>query len=149
MIRTAISSDTPRLLKMGRAFNEEAGYAESVPFCERSFGVVVQKLMDAGLLIVADKGQGAIGMAAADVGHAICNDKILLSREAFWYVEPAHRQGLGGKLLIALEEVVRAYGAHIFDVVAEDGKRSEALARLYRARQQLRQELGRFFRETT
>ncbi len=134
MIRAADPDDLPALLAMGRAFNEEAGYAEEIPFCEESFGKTLAALANAGLLLVADKGDGPVGMAGADVGPAICNHAILLSREAFWYVQPAHRKGLGGALLAALEEKATAYGAHIFDVVAEDGKRSEALARLYRAR---------------
>lgn len=134
MIRPATPNDMPRLLEMGRAFNLEAGYAEQIPFCEESFSKTLAILGNANLLLVADKGEGAIGMAGADVAPSICNHKILLSREAFWYVEPAHRKGLGGALLTALEATVRAHGASIFDVVAEDGKRSEALARLYRAR---------------
>lgn len=134
MIRPSIASDMPRLIEMGLAFNEEAGYAEEIPFCARSFGVTLNILSNANLLLVADKGHGPIGMAGADVAPAICNDTILLSREVFWYVDPPHRQGLGGKLLVALEELVKARGARLFDVVAESGKRSEALARLYRAR---------------
>lgn len=135
MIRPAVDTDLPRLIEMGRAFNMEAGYSEDVPFCERSFGRVLAALMKAGLVLVVDKGFGAVGMAAADVAPSICNDKVLLSREAFWYVEPAHRpEGSGGALLNALEALARDFGAHIFDVVAEEGKRSKALARLYQAR---------------
>lgn len=133
MIRRAVPDDMPQLLEMGRAFNIEAGYAEQIPFDAESFGKTLKALGTAGLLLVADKGQGAIGMAAADVAPAICNHKVLLGKEAFWYIVPEHRKGLGSQILRALEAAVKEYGGHFFDVVAETGKRSEALARLYRA----------------
>jgi GNAT superfamily N-acetyltransferase len=133
MIRDAEAADMPRLIEMGRAFNAEAGYAETVPFCERSFAHTLVALAGMGLLLVVDKGDGPVGMAGADLGRAICNHDVLLSREAFWYVEPAYRKGFGRDLLNALETRAKARGAAFFDVVAENGKRDEALARLYRA----------------
>lgn len=134
VIRQATERDFDALLEMGRAFNIEAGYAEDVPFDRPSFARTLEALAKANLLLVADKGSGAIGMAGADVAPAICNHSVLLSREAFWYVLPEHRLGLGGQILAALEGCAKAYGARIFDVIAEEGKRSLALARLYRAR---------------
>lgn len=134
MIRAAVESDLPALLDMGRAFNEEAGYAKTVPFDPETFTVVLGALAGAGLLLVADLGQGAVGMAAADVAPSICNRNVRFGREAFWYVRPEHRAGksVGKPLLSALECAARNHGASFFDVVAEEGKRSEALARLYR-----------------
>lgn len=134
VIRPAIDGDLPALLEMGSAFNIEAGYADDVPFDGESFGRTLQALAKARLLLVAEKDGLVIGMAGADVAPAICNHSILLSREAFWYVLPEHRKGLGSQILHALEGCAKAYGARIFDVIAEEGKRSLALARLYRAR---------------
>ncbi len=135
MIRAPIESDLGALVEMGRAFNEEAGYAEQVPFDPESFMQVLAALAAANLLLVADLGQGPIGMAAADVAGSICNRNVRIGREAFWYVSPEHRPGkiVGRHLLSALECAARDCGASFFDVIAEDGKRSEALARLYRA----------------
>lgn len=133
MIRTAIPEDMPRLLEMGRAFNLEAGYAEDVPFDDASFARILTVLGNAALLSVADKGRGAIGMGAVDVAGSICNQQVKIAREVFWYVEPDHRNGLGRGMLDALECMARKGGAHLFDVVAEEGKRNPALARVYRA----------------
>lgn len=137
MIRLATGSDMLRLLEMGRAFNEEAGYAEQVPFCVESFTRTLTVLGNAGLILVMEDETGdVIGMAAADVAASICNHKILVGREAFWYISPAHRFGpdrRGRQLLAALEKTVKDRGGHFFDVVAENGKREKALARLYRA----------------
>lgn len=133
MIRPATPDDVPELLAMGRAFNEEAGYAEKVPFCEPSFTATLSALGNANLLLVADKGHGPIAMAGADVGRAICNYGIHPSREAFWFVQPEHRRGLGRLMLNALELAAKKSGAHFLDVVAENGKRDAALARVYLA----------------
>lgn len=133
MIRHAKPDDVPALLEMGRAFNEEAGYSASVPFCAESFAVTLGALGRAELLIVAEKEGIVVGMAAADVGPSICNHGVRVGRETFWYVRPDHRKGIGKKLLSALECAALKHGATFFDVVAEDGKRSEALARIYRA----------------
>ena len=133
MIRPATPDDLPALLEMGQAFNTEAGYSETAPFDPASFERTASVLGNAGRLMVADNGSGAIGMAAFDMGVAICNYEVRPAREAFWYVQPDHRRGLGRQMLSALELQAKASGAHFLDVVAESGKRSEALARIYRA----------------
>lgn len=131
MIRAATPDDMPALLEMGRAFNEEAGYAETVPFCEASFRLTLAILGEANLLFVTEDEGQVTGMAAADVAPSICNRSILIGREAFWYLKPGQRKGVGKKLLKVLESMAEKKGATYFDVVAEDGKRSEALARIY------------------
>ncbi len=134
MIRPATQEDAGRLVEMGYAFFIEAGHeSDATPFDPESFVRTLALLASHGLLLVVEKDGAVIGMAAADVAPAFWNHKILLGREAFWYVEPAHRKGIGRELLKALEALVTSLGATLFDVVAEDGKRSEALARLYRA----------------
>jgi GNAT superfamily N-acetyltransferase len=72
-------------------------------------------------------------MAAADVAPSLCNHGVRVGQEAFWYVKPTHRKGVGKKLLAALECAAKSQGAAFFDVVAEDGERSQALARIYEA----------------
>lgn len=133
MIRPAQTEDLSALLAMGRAFNEEAGYAETIPFCEDSFKLNLAIFATANLLLVVEEGGEAVGMGAADVGPALCNHAVRGGREAFWYLKPGHRKGHGKKLLVALECAAREQGAAFFDAVAEEGKRSEPLARVYRA----------------
>jgi GNAT superfamily N-acetyltransferase len=135
VIRPAVPDDAPALLRMGEAFFREAGYAEQFQFDPSSFGAALDALANAGLLLVAEKEGAVIGMAAADVAPAFWNRSVQMGREAFWFVEPAHRKGVGKNLLNQLELAAKEYGATVFDVVAEDGegKRGPALARLYRA----------------
>lgn len=132
MIRPATADDAPRLLEMGRAFFAESGHeSEETPFDPESFAQTLALLARHNLLLVMEKGGAAVGMAAADVAPAYWNHKILLGREAFWYLSPDHRKGDGRKLLAALEAASKDYGAHFFDVVAESGHRSKALGRVY------------------
>lgn len=131
MIRPATSDDLPNLIGMGRAFFEEAGYASRFAFDDDSFAETAALLIQHRLLHVGDKGDGAIAMGAIDVSRAYWNRKVVLSREAFWYVNPDHRKGLGRKLLATMETAAGDYGATVFDVVAEPGPRSKALEEIY------------------
>ena len=133
MIRLATPDDGPALMRMGEAFFQESGYAEQFPFDRPSFAHTYTTLGMAGLLLVVEQDGAVVGMAAADVAPSICNHSVLFARECFWYVEPRYRKGIGKKLLPALEVLVKDRGASAFDVVAESGKRSDALARVYRA----------------
>lgn len=135
MIRPAVPDDAEVLLDMGQAFHAEAGYADRFDFVPGDFAVALDAMSDAGLLLVAEKDGQVVGMAGADAAPLIFNRSVRIGREAFWYIQPAHRKGIGRELLSALECAAKSYGAAIFDVVAEDGegKRGVALARLYRA----------------
>lgn len=134
MIRPATPDDAKWLFEMGEAFFKEAGHeGETGNFCPVSFGRIADALGPHGLLLVAEEEGQPVGMAAADVAPAYWNHNTILGREAFWYISPKHRKGQGKHLLRGLEEAAKRYGATFFDVVAEEGKRSEALARLYRA----------------
>ncbi len=133
MIRTAVPDDGPDLMRMGESFFAESGHAASFAFDRASFAHTCTVLGMAGLLLVVEHEGKVVGMAAADVAPSICNHSVLFARECFWYVDPPFRKGVGRKLLPALEALVRDRGASAFDVVAEVGKRSDALARVYRA----------------
>lgn len=133
MIRPPIASDMPAIREMGQAFFVEAGHDKKYTFCPESFERTVDLLAKANLFIVMEKDGQPIGMGAADVAAAFWNNAVKIGREAFFYIQPRHRKGLGKQMIAGLEAVSMAYGATVFDVVAEEGSRSEALARLYRA----------------
>lgn len=133
LIRAPLAADLPHLTEMGHAFFIEAGHEKKYTFCPASFERTIAILSQAKLFVVLQKDGQPIGMGAADVGPAFWNNAVKIGREAFFYIQPAHRKGLGKQMIAALEAVSMAYGATVFDVVAEEGSRSEALARLYRA----------------
>ncbi len=133
MIRLATPDDGPAMMAMAAQFHDEAGYGAQFPFDVVSFAHTVAALGPRGLVLVAEVDMHIVGMAAADVAPAITNHGVLIAREVFWYVVPQNRKGIGRQLFNALELLVSDHGAVMFDAVAEEGKRSEALARLYRA----------------
>lgn len=133
MIRLAVPDDGPDLMRMGEAFFQESGYADQFPFDRVSFAHTCASLGQADLLLVVEQNGAVVGMAAADMAPSICNHSVLFARECFWYVDPPYRKGIGRKLIPALEALVKERGASALDVVAESGKRSDALARVYRA----------------
>lgn len=133
MIRAATPDDGPDLMRMGAAFFAESGHAAEFPFDPLSFAHTCACLGQAATLLVVEIDGRVVGMAGADVAPSICNHSVLVARETFWYCDPSHRKGVGRKLLPALEALLMQRGVSRFDVVAESGKRSDALARVYRA----------------
>lgn len=132
-IREARQGDGEALVAMGHAFFAEAGYGDEFEFDENSFGESCFLLARAGLLLIVEQDSQVIGMAAVDIAPAFWNRKVLLAREVFWYLVPEHRKGAGRLVLPVLEAVAKSHGAVLMDVVAEEGKRSKALGRLYTA----------------
>ncbi|HEX7971891.1 MAG TPA: GNAT family N-acetyltransferase [Thiobacillus sp.] len=135
MIRPAVPTDVQRLMEMGHAFFIEAGWDKHADFDEESFAFTCGALIANGILLVADKDDnGVVGMAAAGIAPAYWNRSVLTAQELFWYCEPAHRLGLGSKLMKELEAAAIERGVVLFSMSAEEGLRSEALSRLYRQR---------------
>ena len=133
MIRAATPHDGPAIMQMGEDFHTESGWVEQFPFDKESFAHSCTRLGMAGLFVVAEKDGKVIGMAALDIGPAVTNYNIRLAREVFFYVQPAYRKGIGRELFYALKSIAKDNVATFFDAVAEEGKRSQPLGRIYRA----------------
>lgn len=140
MIRPAVPQDIFRLADMGAAFFKEAGFADKLPggesltFDLESFGRTVGALIDgAGVILVAETDGEVIGMAAAGFAPAWWNYNVRSAQEIFFYCDPAHRKGVGRDLMRALEKAVKQRDVVLFSMAAEEGLRSDALTRLYRA----------------
>lgn len=133
MIRLATPDDGPWIMAMGEAFHIESGWVEQFAFDRESFAHTVTRLGRANLFVVAERDGRVIGMAALDIGPAITNYNVSFAREVFFYVQPAFRKGIGRELFSALKSIAKDNGVMFFDAVAEEGKRSQPLARIYRA----------------
>ena len=135
MIREARPDDMGRILELGERFFNEAGWSAVFDWDAMSFVESVEDLDANGVLLVAEDAGQITGIAGAPVFPAYCNKAVPLSREMFWYVDPAHRRtSAGPALLDGLESRVAAKGARTFTMAALAGRRHAALARLYRAR---------------
>lgn len=132
MIRAAVPDDAPALIEMGRAFFEEAGWADKAAFCPTSFALTLERLAEAGILLVFEKDGRPVGMAGALYSPAYWNEKVLIGQELFWYCEKLHRKGAGTELLRQLESAAKARNVKFFGMVAEHGLRHEALAQVYK-----------------
>ena len=135
MIRLAVPTDIHRIMAMGHAFFEEAGWAKHAAFDAESFAYSCGLIMDHGVFLVAEtEDGGVVGMVAAGVSPAYWNRNVLTGQELFWYVDPEHRTGTGGLLMAALEDAMKSRGVVLCSMSAEEGLRSGALHRLYRLR---------------
>lgn len=134
-VRRAQPEDIHALIEMGQAFFVEAGWSARASFDVESFAHTCGTLMDHGVLIVAEtKGGKIIGMAAGGVAPAWWNRNVLTAQELFFYARPTHRKGTGRMLFGGLEAAVKSLKVVLFSMSAEEGLRSDALTRLYRAR---------------
>jgi len=130
-IRPAALDDSEALMRMAAAYFEEAGF--DYPLDPVSVARSLAMLAQDGTMLVVDRNGTAVGMAAAVTHPAFFNYGVTLARELFWYVEPAHRRGIGPRLLQALEAMLAERGVTLFDAIAEEGERSIGLSRLLRA----------------
>jgi GNAT superfamily N-acetyltransferase len=135
-IREAGLIDMPALLRMGRAFFDQAGIGSLTEWDEDSFEATAQMLItsEPGVMLVAEADGQGVGMAGALVFPAYFNVRVLIGQELFWYVAPEHRFGVGAALISRLEEEARGRGASLFIAGAVAGLRDAAIARLYARR---------------
>lgn len=131
MIRAATPEDVPAIVEMGEAFFEEAGWAARAKFCRESFTQSVQRIAQAGILLVVEKAGRVVGMAGAVFSPAYWNEKVLIGQELFWYVLPTDRKGSGKELLRQLESAAKARNVQFFGMVSEHGLRHDALKAVY------------------
>lgn len=133
MIRKARPDDIGRLLELGRAFFDSAGWGRVVEWDPMSVIETIEQIDDTGVVLVLETD----GRVTGGVGAAICpsffNKTTRMSQELFWYVDPpARREGMA--LLSALEAGCKDKGASIHLMGAVAGDREEKFDRFYRAR---------------
>lgn len=135
MIRHAVPSDMPELLRMGRAFHAVTGVADLIPLDEPTLERTFQQLMDAelGALLVVEGEGGLIGATGALLHPHYWNADHITGQELFWWIDPEHR-GCGGKLFDALEGWVREQGASSFTMIALDALEADRVSLIYRRR---------------
>lgn len=111
MIRRAVHADIGTIVDMGERFYATTKYAEWAPFCRDSSGQLVQRLIDAGVVILSERDGAADGMVGVFVApFMFCHD-VLCAHEVFWWVEPGSRGGLTAwRLLQRLEQECVAAG---------------------------------------
>lgn len=133
MIRPAGLGESAEIVSLLRAFHGESGWNRWFGWDRRSVASFVRQLMAEHVLLVAEIDGRIVGTAAAVLHASPFNEGVTVAQEMFWYVAPAHRKGLGGDLMAALERSCRERGADLFVMACIQGKRDASLSRVYRA----------------
>jgi GNAT superfamily N-acetyltransferase len=135
LIRLAKEKDLPSLVKMARRFFEASGYSDITSFDRDSFRATFSNLIfnHAAVVLVAEKDEQAVGMAAALIYPFYFNANHRTSQEMLWWVDPEHR-GIGSELFEALEREVKVRGAESLTMVTLEALTPERIGKFYQSR---------------
>lgn len=136
-VRDALPEDLPHLRRMALDFHQASCYRDVVPANLDDFEATLGDSLAAGsaIALVAVVNGEVHGMAAALVMPHWFNRRALVANELFWWVDPAARAcGAGVQLLDTLESRARSAGCHVLHIASTANLRPAALARLYRMR---------------
>lgn len=127
MIRHAVESDVPQLVKMGQDFLRSTAYQGLIPenlsAMESAARMLIDRTPDTGVILVADVGTpvdsalvGMLGLVLT--AHPISGESV--ASELWWWVDPAFRGITGIKLLRAAQQWAIALGANKIYMIAPD-----------------------------
>lgn len=120
MIRHATKDDIPACLELGRLFFEASGYAAETEYDPATTAATFTHLITSpdGLLLVAEKESGLVGMAGALAYPHYFNAESKAAQELFWWVQPEARGGLTGvRLLQGIESWARDQGCRTLTMI--------------------------------
>ena len=111
MIRPAVETDIPAIVRMARRFYDTTTYAQMTPMDDDTVGDLARQLMDS-VLLVAEQQNQLVGMVGLVIAPFFFNRSILTAHEVVWWVDPGIRGSRTAyALLRALESACRAKGA--------------------------------------
>lgn len=137
VIREANVTDLEAIVRMGRLFFDESGFAEVTSWDDDTFFNTAVTLLsarkDASLLVAEQHGE-IVGMAGSVIFPFFMNRHQRIGQELFWFCSPDYRNGIGTELLDELEKDARRKGADVFLTAQISGQRDDAFKRLYMRR---------------
>lgn len=132
LLRDAEPGDVDQIVQMVGKFIGSSIYAEVLPFVPAIVGVLTERILEGGIVIVAEQDGRLVGMIA---GYA-CAEPIAHQEELHelaWWVDPRYRSGsVGPKLLRSWEECGRQMGVAAIRMIAPAGQ--PGVARYYAKR---------------
>jgi GNAT superfamily N-acetyltransferase len=127
VIRPAIPDDLVQLGRMGAAFHAEAGWPCAVAsFDPASFVETAITLHERGILLAGERNGRVVAMAGAAYGPVWFNRNVTVGHEVFLYADPEHRDGLGVRLMLKLEDIARKAKARAMFASSIDGVETSA-----------------------
>jgi hypothetical protein len=130
MIRLAIESDLPELLRMSESFFDKSGYADLTTFSKEDSTKTLMHLIDSGTLLTDGKSL----MLGFLVFPLFVNMQTIVAQELFWWVdEEARKGGQGIKLLKSAEKLAKEKGATALMMLSIKELDGEKINKLYSA----------------
>ena len=129
-VRPASSVDLDTLVTMAQHFVEQTEYRATVPSDAAHLRGVAERLLEAGVVFVAESEEGVVGMLAGLVfPHYLTG--IVTASETAWWVEPTARGTTTGRdLLRAFEAWAREHGATRLELGSRDARLDRFYTRL-------------------
>lgn len=134
MVRVATEKDIGKIISMGRAFFSMTNFAKLFDFDDESFLKTFHALDGAnGVCYVCEKEGEIIGISGAIAYPFYLNLSHKTGQELFWWVDPEHRHGRSGILLLrAIEEWAKSIGCKTFSMISMDSIGGEKISSLYK-----------------
>lgn len=122
MIRLAGETDRPWLVAMGLRFVQSTSYAALMPITPAAVHILIDNLLEQGVIFVAVLEDRPIGMLAGRLMPSGPEMPLSVAEEVAWWVEPEHRDGRAGyQLLCHFEGWAVQSGADVCKMVAPAG----------------------------
>lgn len=118
-IREAVPEDFGDLLKIGYKFFEFNAYRRYTSIDDDSLVETFFQLYEDHVLLVVEHEAKVIGCAAAFIAPLYWNHNYKQGVEAFWWIDPEHRNsGIGTKLRKELQAAAVLKGADFWNMIA-------------------------------
>ena len=134
IIRRAIITDEPDLVRMGRAFWAETPLSDFSVFSPEYLVNFIRgaSIEPSASIWVADDGGKIVG-AVAGMIYPLFFSGDLVAQEIFWWVDPEARGAEASKMLFdALIEWATAMGAKALSMIAIENGKAESVGKIYR-----------------
>lgn len=135
MIRPATEADIPAIARLGKQFHAQAQWADVLDYSEADCTASLAQYLPLPqfICLVADEG-GLVGMVAGVLAPVYFKADHLSGEELFWWVSDRASQGVGIRLLVALENEAKARGAKSFQMKSIARLNGDRMAKLYERR---------------
>jgi GNAT superfamily N-acetyltransferase len=116
---------------MGRKFYGDLPYRD-IPFNEDSAARWLEFMREDGVLLVAEVDGLVVGMAGGVFSQFIFNDEFRVGAELMFWIEPLFRaEGIGVRLLEALEKAAQTAGCVRWSMIAVCDGSQDRVGKLY------------------